>query len=419
MVNQEDSQSPETATRFFYGYVVVAAALCILTVMYGTRLTYGVFFKPIIAEFDWTRALISGAFAISMIFQGLLAIVIGGLTDRFGPRLVMTLCGFVLGVGYLLLSQINAAWQLYLVYSVIIGIGMGGVFVPLLSTIAKWFIKRRSMMTGIAMTGIGIGQLIAPPVTSWLIFIYNWRMSYLILGIAVLVIVMSVAQLLRRDPKQMGQVPYGENKGEEHGFNQGTVGFSLKEAAYTRQFWMTFATLFCLGFSLLALMVHIVPHATDLGTSAASAAYILATAGGAHLLGGVVLGNSADRIGNRPAFIICFILMSVALFWFVPVTTEWMLYLLAFVFGFGGGGGATLMSPLVAELFGLRSHGLILGFMTLGFTSGAAVGPFIAGLIFDVTVSYQLAFIICAAVGVVGLILAAVLRPVKKLEVKT
>jgi len=418
MVNREDSQSPKTGTRFFYGYVVVVAAFCIMLVMYGTRLTYGVFLKPMVTEFGWTRALISGAFSISMIFQGLLAIVMGRLTDRFGPRLVMTLCGFLLGVGYLLMSQTSDVWQLYLFYAVIIGIAMGGVFVPLLSTVAKWFVKRRSMMTGIAMAGLGAGQLIAPPVVSWLIFIYDWRMSYLIVGIAALIIVISIAQFLRRDPKQMEQIPYGENKGEEHRFNPGTAGFSLTEAACTRHFWMAFAMFFCLGFSLLAFMIHIVPHATDLRISAASAANILATAGGAHLLGGVVLGNSADRIGNRKVFVICFILMSAALFWLVPLKQEWMLYLLAFVFGFGAGGGATLISPLAAELFGLSSHGLILGVMTCGFTIGAAAGPFITGYIFDVTGSYQLAFIICAAVGVVGIILSAILGPIRRLDVK-
>ena len=353
----------------------------------------------------------SGAFSLSWIVSGLLAIVMGRLTDRFGPRLVMTLCGFFLGLGYLLVAQISAVWQLYLFYGVIIGIGMGGAFVPLMSTVARWFVKRRSMMTGIVVAGVGMGSLIAPPVASRLIATYDWRLSYIILGSIILVVVVLLAQLLRRDPTQVRQVPYSEN--EEQGFKPETEGFSLKEAVCTKQFWLVSAMFGCFGFCALAIMVHIVAHATELGISAASAANILATIGGMGIVGRVVLGTAADRIGNRQAFIIGFIFMSAALFWLMPATEAWMLYLFAAVFGFGYGGCATSESPLVAELFGLSSHGLIMGVIALGFTSGAAIGPFLAGYVFDFAGSYQVAFLVCAVTAVAGLILTALLTPTK------
>jgi len=382
-----------------------------MLVMFGVYYAFGVFFKPMLTEFGWTRATTSGAFSLSWIVSGLLAIVMGRLTDRFGPRLVMTLCGFFLGLGYLLVAQISAVWQLYLFYGVIIGIGMGGSFVPLMSTVARWFVKRRGMMTGIVVTGVGVGSLIAPPVASRLISTYDWRSSYIILGSTVLVVVVLAAQLLRRDPTQVRQVPYSEN--EEQGFKPETEGFSLKEAVRTKQFWLVSAMLVCFGFCALAIMVHIVAHATELGISAASAANILATIGGMGIIGRVVLGTAADRIGNRQAFIIGFILMSAALFWLMPATEAWMLYLFAAVFGFGYGGCAASESPLVAELFGLSSHGLIMGVIALGFTSGAAIGPFLAGYVFDFAGSYQGAFLACAVTAVVGLILTALLTPTK------
>ncbi len=384
-----------------------------MVAIWSTYLAFGVFFKPVITEFGWTRALTSGAFSLSMIMQGLLGIVMGGLNDRFGPRRVMTFCGFFLGLGYLLMSQISALWQLYLFYGVIIGTGMGGSWVPLLSTVARWFVKRRTIMTGIVVTGGGIGGLVGPPVTNWLISTYNWRLSYIILGSAVLVIVVLAAQFLRRDPAKMRQVPYGENEGGEEELKAGTQGFSLKEAVYTRQFWMASAMLFCFGFCLFSITVHIVPHATDLGISTTSAASILAAMGGLSIAGNVVLGGAGDRIGNKQVFIIGFILMSAALFWLVPAREMWMLYLFAVAMGFSHGGMGASESPLVAGLFGLRSHGLIFGVCGLGFTVGAAIGPFLSGSIFDVTGSYQTAFLVCAAIGIVGLVLAVLLTHIK------
>ena len=127
-----------------------------------------------------------------------------------------------------------------------------------------------------------------------------------------------------------------------------------------------------------------------------------------------MLGSVADRIGNRQVFIIGFILMSAALFWLVSATEVWKLYLFAGVFGFAYGSGGALQSPLVAALFGLRSHGLILGVINLGVTTGGAVGPFVAGYIFDVTGSYQIAFVVCAVAAILSLTLAAVLRPIRE-----
>lgn len=413
MDNQEVQQSPGAKPGFFYGYIVVVASLVIMVVSWGTFFAFGVFFKPVLTEFGWTRAMLSGAYSLSMLMRGLLGIVMGGLTDRFGPRMVLTLCGFLAGIGYLLMSQIGAIWQLYLFYGVIVGIGMSGVWVPLLSTIVRWFTKRRGIMSGIVLAGSSAGGLIAPLVANQLISTYDWRISYIILGILVLVVVILAAQFLRRDPARMGQVPYGESNEGEHGLKLGIEGFSLKEAVGTRQFWIVFVMTLCYGFLMFTVVVHIAPHATDLGISAASAATILATTGGLAIVGRVVFGNIADRIGNKQALIIGSILTVAALFWLVPATEVWRLYLFAAVFGFSQGGMGVIQSPLIAGLFGLDSHGLILGVTSFGFNIGGAVGPFLAGYIFDVTGSYQVAFLISAAIAIIGLILALFLTPIR------
>ena len=413
MSNQEVRQSPRAEPRFSYGYIVVIAAFFIMVAMWGTYFAFGIFFKPVLSEFGWTRAMTSGAFSLSMVLHGLLGIVTGGLTDRFGPRMVMTLCGFLLGLGYFLMSQTSTIWQLYLFYGVIVGTGMGGAFVPLTSTVARWFVKRRSMMTGIVLTGIGIGSLIAAPVAHWLVSMYDWRLSYVILGSMVLLIVVLSAQFLRRDLTQVGHLPYDEHEGDEKGVNLGGKAFSLIKAVTTRQFWLVSGMLFCFGFCMFTITVHIVPHITELGISAASAASVLATAGGMSIIGNFVLGSAADRIGNRQVFIIGFIMMATVLFWLVPAAEAWMLYLFAVVFGFAHGGMGASESPLVAGLFGMSSHGLIFGVVGLGFTLGAAIGPFLAGHFFDITDSYQVAFLVCAAMSIVGLILTALLKPMR------
>ncbi|MFC1937989.1 MFS transporter, partial [Chloroflexota bacterium] len=131
--------------RIFYGYIIIAAAFCIIGLNMGTNRSFGVFLEPVLSEFGWSRAVISGAFTLCLVVSGLLAIVAGRLTDRFGPRLVVIVCALFMGSGYLLMSQVSNIWQLYLFYGVLGGIGMSGFMAPLSSLVARWFVKRRSL----------------------------------------------------------------------------------------------------------------------------------------------------------------------------------------------------------------------------------------------------------------------------------
>jgi predicted MFS family arabinose efflux permease len=272
-------------------------------------------------------------------------------------------------------------------------------------------------MTGIVVSGAGIGMLIAPPVASRLVSIYDWRTSYIIVGIVVLVVIVLAAQFLRKNPAYKGQMPDGDNNREEPGLKLKIGGFSLTEAFRTRQFWMIIAMFFCSGYGTMTIMVHIVPHTTDLGISVNNAAIVMAIIGGVNIAGTLVLGRAADSIGNRQVFIIGFFMKSAILFWLVISTDVWMLYLFAIIFGISQGTAAA-ESPLVAWLFGLRSHGLILGTVEIGFTAGAAIGPWLSGYIFDVTNSYQIAFLACAGTSIAALVLSILLRPVKEQQLK-
>jgi MFS family permease len=392
----------------FSGNSVVIASFIIFVVSIGVNTAFGVFFKPMLNDFGWTKAMTSGAFSLSWIMNGLLGIVMGRLNDRFGPRGVITFSGALMGSGYFLMSQISALWHLYLFYGVIVGVGMSGIWVPAMSTIARLFVDKRGIITAIVMVGGGIGALAAPPAANWLISQFDWRISYIIIGSLVFFVVVLSAQFLRSAQHRLGEIHHGQYERREDGPKLGGEPFSLKEAVCTRQFWFCSGMVFWFGFCAYVIMVHIVPHATELGISAARAANILAIIGGLATLGRVVLGSVANRIGNRQVFIIGFILISAASFWLLPARKEWELCLFAAVFGFGFGAGVS-NSPLIAELFGLSSHGLILGVNVLGYSIGAAAGPLVAGYLFDVTGSYQLAFLACAIAGILGLILTALI----------
>jgi MFS family permease len=308
------------------------------------------------------------------------------------------------------MSQIRTVSHLYLFYGVLVGLGMSGSFVPLTSTIARWFIKKRGMMTGIVTAGSGVGALMGPPVASRLILIYGWRVSYAIMGCIALAVIVFFAQVLKRDPTQVGQVPYGENQVERKELNQSSHGLSLREAVYTPQFWLFFTTGFCYGYCVLSIMVHITPHAIELGISPIRAANFLATIGGLCILGKVFLGRAGDIFEVRQTLILGFILMSAALIWLVPAKAQWMLFSIAGIFGFAYGGCAVSHSPLIAKLFGLKSHGLIFGVFGISVMIGGAIGPFLTGYLFDVTNSYQMAFLLCAMISFAGMISGTFLK---------
>lgn len=414
---QSVDHAEASASKFFYGYLIVALAFIIMSVIWGAFYAFGVFFKPMLREFGWTRAATAGAFSICSVIQGLVSIVMGGLTDRYGPRVVMTMSGILLGLGYFLMYYVNHLWHLYVFYGFILGIGMGGSFVPLLSIVARWFVEKRGVMTGIVAAGVGIGAFAGPPVASRLISLYGWRVSYLIFGSVLLFVIVFCAQFLKHRSDQSGLQPYNTEGPERK--RQESKSLSLREVSHTIQFWVFFIMIVCMGFCVFAIMVHVVPHAIEVGITPVNAANILATIGGLSIAGKILFGKLGDRTGSILVFIIAFILLSASLFWLIPAESSCALYLFAIVFGLAYGGGVTSESPLVAELFGLKNHGLILGTVAFGFTLGGAIGPFIVGYMFDMANSYRLAFMVCAIISCAGLISAFIIKVlVKKLTLE-
>ena len=399
-------------SQFFYGYLVVVGCFAIQGTGIGTYGTYGVFFKALLAEFGWSRATISGDSSAAFLLAGSLGIVVGRVNDRFGPRLIMAVTSSCFGLGLLLMSQISTVWQLYVFYGLIVGVGLSSIDVIPLTTTARWFVKRRGMMTGIVKVGTGTGQLIIPLMTSIFIATYGWRTSCIIIGILVFMLLMSSGQLLRRDPGQRGLLPDGDEKTTASDLHLPEVEVTLREAMLTRQFWMICVISLIIGFCAITVVVHIVPHAMDLGISAIRAAGILSTIGGTSMVGRLATGIAIDRFGTKKLMIMFFLIVIASFLWLQVSKELWMLFVFAVVYAVAHGGFYTVISPMVAELFGISSHGVLFGIVVFSGTVGGAIGPVLAGQIFDVIHSYQLVLFILAGFAIAGLILTSLLRPV-------
>ena len=196
--------------KYFYGYNIVAACFVIQAVHIAAMFTFGIFFKEFQSEFGWSRGTISGASSLAFLIMGATGILVGRLNDKIGPRVIIMAGGISSGLGYLLMSHFQTPWQLYILYGLLVGMGLSTHDVITLSTVARWFKKSRGMMTGIVKVGTGIGQMIGPLIGSALIATCGWRNGYLIIGVVLTLALVAAAQIMRRDPQGIGLLPDGD-----------------------------------------------------------------------------------------------------------------------------------------------------------------------------------------------------------------
>ncbi len=396
---------------FFYGYVIVAIAFLTMMLVMGVVYSFGVFFNPLIVEFGWSRTVTSGALSVTAIMVGVMSIMIGNLNDRFGPRRLMTVAGFLMGMGVLLLSRITAAWQLYLFFGVIFGVAAGAPYITQASSVTQWFVKRRGLMIGIFVAGVGAGAMVLPPLAGRLIEAYGWRNAYLILGGVLMVVLMTAAQFMRRSPGDMDLVPHGAVEAAAARDRPEPAPLPLRQLLRSWQLWVSGLIFFAVGLCLMTVMVHLVPLAIDLKISPLRAASLMSLVGATSIVGKLLTGYCVDRFGNKFSLAMGFCLLALALGTLPLAQGLGGLYAFAVIFGFGYGGALVPQPTLVAELFGLKNYGVTLGITEFFLTAGSAVGPLLAGYIFDVNRDYALALYIGAGVAVVGLMLVLRLRP--------
>lgn len=402
-------------SRYFYGYNIVAAGFITQAVCIGAMFTYGLFFKELEQAFGWSRAVLSGASSLAFLVMGAMGFVAGTLNDRIGPRIILTLSGISLGLGYALMSRMQLPWQLYLLYGLFVGIGFSTHDVITLSTVARWFHRKRGMMSGVVKVGTGAGQLVVPMLVAALIAQAGWRQAYLYIGVLTMGALVAAAQLMKRDPVDSGLRPDGDHPMDPDQKQAATVpSLTLGEAARTLPFWNLCIAEFMIFSCMLTTIVHIVPHARDKGLDPAVAAAVLSTIGGVSMLGRITMGTANDRIGGKKSLIIGFLILITALLWLQVANSAWMLFLFAVMYGFTHGALFTVMSPTIAEYFGTEFHGQIFGMVLFCGTLGGSVGPLLAGFIFDLTGAYRAAFIVLTLMALMGLVLIALLKPMVK-----
>jgi len=406
-----------TQKRLFYGYVVATSGFAIWMIAFGISGTFGIFYKPMMADFGWNRADTVSAYSICTFMMAILSIITGWLSDKLGPRVIVIFFGSFFGISFLLMSQMTSLWQFYVFYGIIASVGLSVTSAPIMSTVARWFSRRRGLMTGIVQTGLGIGGLIFVPLTGWLILNYGWRTAYGILGLIALTGFIISGLVMKRDPREVDQFIDGVDdqrgsrlESDQHGLPDAKV--AIGKIIFTRSFWFIAGLYAIFGFCRSTFLVHTAAHVQDKGFSLLDASNVTAVLMVSSIIGRIGMGRVADAIGNRLAFMISYGATTISLIWILITGELWGLYLFALVFGFGWGAQAVLRFSITAETFGLVSLGLIMGMLAIGEAFAAALGSYFAGFIFDIVGHYRPAFWMGIVLSILGIIMAGLFKPI-------
>ena len=398
----------------FRGWRVVAAAVVAQLVAAAcTYSTFGVFVVPLSQEFGTTRGQISAGYGLALLLMGCVGPLIGRAVDG-GPLRALMLTGVgLVSAGLLLLSRATALWQMGVIYSLLVALG-SAMFGPLPSTalVANWFVRRRGLALGVAVSGATAAGFATPPLAAFLIDTIGWRgaLAWLGIGAAALAAPVLFALVVRR-PEDIGQAPDGDPvhpaaHGHAHALAQVQTAALLRD----RNLWLL-ALVFGLVFSTPIVMgLHLVPYAEDLGFTRQSAAYFFSCLAPSSLLGKIAFGAVADRIDARRA-----LWLAVAI-----LVSTWALLLtgpgypaflaIAVLYGLGAGAVAPIHGVLVGACFGRGAFGRVMGIGGLaGLPLIALSGP-LTGYLYDATGSYRLGFSLQAAWLVVAALLLTRLR---------
>jgi len=407
---------------FFYGWVVVGCCF-LATFNFGIFYIFGVFFKPLQADFGWSATLTSSIPAFFLGVASFSLVLVGWATDRFGPRPTLVCGGTLLGIGISLCSQVSQLWHFYLFYG-IAALGVGVLWTLPMATVQRWFVKGRGLTLGIVVAGVGAGAVFYALTANSLILTYGWRSTYIILGIGVWVLLMVAAGLIAASPEKKGLKPYGmeevgmqatDTGANRHSQVWRTGEWGLREALGTKSFWLLTAIQLCAMIPIQMALVHVVPFAMSIGIGEDAAAGALALIGGLSIVGRIGMGTLAQKTGFRRATIICASVCGAMFLWLLGVRSLWMLYLFAMIYGFFYGGKVPQVPGLVGYFFPGKSLATILGALTAIAAIGAVLGPLVGGFVWDATGSYEIAFIIGASFWALAAILAYFLKTPEKM----
>jgi len=362
--------------------------------------TFGVFFKPVAAEFVWSRSVVSAGLAIRALVSAIFVAPMGYLADKYGPRRILLPSFILLGAGVMAVSLITNLWQFYLLQGLAVGIGLAGPFVCIMSSVAKWHDKTRGFALGIASAGTGLSSIIFPPVATVFMEAKNWQFSVVMMGVFILIIAIPAA-IFMKDPPPSSQKTTEIRTTSRSVFDiWRAIPRFLKNPSFlaiTIIFLMTNTT-------SQMLSSHLVNFATDIGIAALVAASMMSAIGIASASGRLGMGAISDRIGTKKDAALCFVSLFLA-FTLLITKIQPLMWVAVVLFGLGAGGMIPLAPALIAERIERDHLSTATGVVTTGIMIGSALGPWLGGVIFDGTGSYLWAWILDACLAIAAIII--------------
>jgi MFS family permease len=373
----------------------------------GLMHSYPVFFVAFLAEFGWSRARASVAYSVSQLLTGASSPVVGMLVDRVGPRRLVLLGGIALALGLALSARVSALWHLIALYGVVMTVGANCLgLVVLTPLVSRRFVQKRGLVLSIVQAANGFGRAGSVPVVQFLISTVGWRRAYLALAAAMAIAIVPLAQSFRG-----GEVPTDGRTAaatEPAPTRPGATPareWTLGEAMATPHFWLLFLVYLLTGLGSFFVSLHQLAFATDVGFDTLRAASILGMGSFLSVAGTIFTGTISDYVGREVSAIFAYgisiIGVIAALFISSPDQT-WLLWVHACFFGLTWGARGPMITAKTADLFQGRHLGAILGVISIGTGIGAAAGAWASGLIFDLSGSYRLAFLLSIASYLAG-----------------
>ena len=392
---------PVSGPRIFYGWFVVAGAFAVTFVGFGSAYSFSAFLISLQHDFAASRGSVSLVFSLAGFFYFGLGVVTGPLADRWGAKGLAVAGMILVGIGLAAASVARSLTEVYLAYGLGVGLGIGCSYVPAVGAVQRWFVRRRGFASGLAVSGIGVGTLVVPPLASWLIETLGWRETYLAFGIFAVVVGGGMALMIEDDPRRRGLAPDGDALRSDA---QPSVvaGAPLVSALTSRRFIGLYAACFICSFGLFVPFVHLVPYALDHGVAQSAAVLLVGAIGVGSTAGRFLLGGLADRLGRPLSFLLMFVGMGLSfVVWFFS-TSLWPLALFALAYGVFYGGFVALAPAIVIDYFGAHHASSLIGILYTSVAFGTLIGPSAAGFAFDVSHSYTLPILVSVGAYVVA-----------------
>jgi MFS family permease len=418
----------------FYGWWIVTAGIVLCIFGYGAWFySFGALFNPISTEFGWSRATTSLARSAASLEGGVEGLITGPLVDKFGPRFMVRVGWTMAALGFFLMYFIHSFWMFLVSYSLLLSLGMNaGLYVPLQTSVAKWFHKKRGLALGLLTTGAALGGSILVPVVAWLIIDYGWRNAVIVLGIGALALGWGMSFILKpHSPDHYGLEMDGRKSESAStpvspaiahagaGTTGEAEGLTLKEAMKTQAFWLL-VIIFTLSHTALnAIVVHEIPFIEDMGVSAVLAATALGTMTLMSAPGRLFGGWLADRWNLKYLYAIASVVQAGGLYILSRVTSMSWVWAFVVIYGLSYGMRIPLEPAMRARFFGRKAFGAIMGYLNAFAILGSFAGPYFAGWIFDTTDSYVIAFLTFGAMmAVAGILVLFIKSPLPQPQAK-